>query len=132
MCNPFLWISYELNKTIRSRPLELENLFSRVVNHSFDLDNSFSRIAIRSIEFLDVKIEGTNSNSKERENELSNSRERIRENRFSIRGNGCTIRYNDCFIIYLSLQGFRRFQNKIACAKFWEREWGKRDYLFVI
>ena len=79
---------------IAIRSLELDNLFSRVAIRSLELDNPFSRVAIRSLE-LHI------SNSRERiaiwENELSNSREQIaiRENGLSNSRERIAIRENE-------------------------------------
>ena len=60
---------------IAIRSLELDNSFSRITIRSLELDNPFSRVACRSLE-LHISI---------RENGLSNTRERIaiRENELS-------------------------------------------------
>ena len=68
LCNPFSRIS---NSFPRIGQLVLSdcNSFPRIRQYVFsncnpllELDNSFSRIAIRSLELMNVKIEGTNCN----------------------------------------------------------------------
>ena len=133
MCNPFSQISNSFPRISNSFPrigqlvlsdcnstLELDNPFSRIAIRSLELDNSFSRIAMcNSRERLATRANGL-ANSREliaiRKNGLSNSRERIaiRENEFS-NSRERIVQFDITIYLWLSLkipmslQGFRTF-----------------------